>query len=77
MPLYGRCGGEAIGFDVNVVFSGGNASGRLGGDMIGMDVEASVYDVDPLIAACLFAITYYMYKINQRNNHSSGSSGSN
>lgn len=73
----GRCGGSAIGFDVNVIFSAGKASGRLGGDVIGMDVAAEINGVEPILAAAIFVIAYYMYKANHRNRGSGGGGGGN
>jgi len=32
--VYGRCGGPAIGFDVKISFSDGQAAGRLGGELL-------------------------------------------
>ena len=47
--VYGRCGGPAIGFDVEIDFFEGQAVGRLG-EIVGMDVKGSVTDVEPIIA---------------------------
>ena len=75
--VYGRCGWPAIGFDVEIDFFEGQAVGRLGGGIVGMDVKGSVTDVEPIIAGALFAITYYLYKVNHRSSGSSGGSGGN
>lgn len=64
----GRCGGEFAGFDIDLEFDNGvRAVGRLGGPVIGMSVDGLVEDVPLTIAAFLFAVTYYIYKLNHRS----------
>jgi hypothetical protein len=73
--VLGRCGGGVIGFDIDLSFSDdGRVDGRLGGDFVGHSIDAVVHDVEPVMAAALFTITYYMYQVNHRSN-SGGSSG--
>jgi len=72
----GRCGGNTIGFSVDVDFYNGNAIGRLGGNTIGHSVDGRVSNVEPIIAATIFAITYYMYRVNNRSSNSAGSGNS-
>ncbi len=72
--ISGRCGGDVIGFDLDLKLDGVHATGRLGGPMIGMSVDGFVEDTLPVIAGFLFAVTYYIYRLNHRNRGSSSHS---
>ncbi|HBS92858.1 MAG TPA: hypothetical protein DEA85_02465, partial [Firmicutes bacterium] len=68
--VWGRVGGDFIGFSADLQYEQGYLKGRLGGEVLGHDVNLEAPESDPLLAGLIACLTYYYYKVTDTgHNH--------